>query len=55
MLQGIQTEVGQFGDLVAGGPDAEDSAGILGTALAGEEFVREATVTAWHTPTLREG
>src|SRR5699024_1702193 len=34
--------------LFTGGPDAEHAAGILGGLLAGENVVRELTVTAYH-------
>ncbi len=48
VLQGVQPEVGEFGDLFTGGPDTEDTAGILGALLAGKEVMAESSVTAWH-------
>src|SRR5699024_874056 len=50
VLQSVQPEVGELGDLFAGGPDAEDTAGVLRALLAGEDVVRELTVTAYHGP-----
>ena len=35
MLKRIEAEVGELGDLLAGGPDAEDSARVLRAFLAG--------------------
>ncbi len=52
VLQGVQPEVGELGDLFAGGPDAEDAAGVLGTTFSGEELVGELTIAALHPPSL---
>ena len=54
VLQGVEPEVGELGDLFAGSPDAEDAAGVLGAFLAGEEIVVESSVTTWHVPSLRQ-
>ena len=35
VLQGVEAEVGQLGDVLAGGPDAEDATGVLRSLLAG--------------------
>ncbi len=35
MLQGIDAEIGQLGDLFPRRPDAEDAAGVLRTSIAG--------------------
>ena len=40
VLEGIEAEVGELRDVVAGCPDAEHPAGILRPPLAGHEFVR---------------
>ena len=48
VLQGVQPVVGQLRDVLAGGPDAEDATGVLRPLLAGEEIVREFSVTACH-------
>ena len=55
VLQGVEPEVGELGDLFAGRPDAEDAAGVLRALLAGltgKEIVGEPTVTALHPPSL---
>jgi hypothetical protein len=39
MLQGIEPEVGQFGDILAGGPDSKDPTGILRGFLAGKKIM----------------
>jgi hypothetical protein len=39
MLQGVETEIGQFGDLFVWSPYAKDTAGILRTLLAGKKIV----------------
>ena len=53
MLQGVEPEVGQFGDVLTRGPHAEYAAGILGCAVIthlalDEEVVRELAVSAGH-------
>ncbi len=58
MLKRVEAEVGELGDLLAGGPDAEDSAGILGCAVVPEfaadlELMREGAVAARHEGSLR--
>ena len=35
VLEGIQPEVGELGDVLSGGPDSEDTAGILGSSSCG--------------------
>ena len=35
VLQGVEAEVGELGDLFVGSPDAEDPAGVLGAAVLG--------------------
>ena len=54
MLQRVEPEVGELGNLVTGGPHAEDAAGVLETAIRVEEIVDEATISARHGPSLRE-
>ena len=39
VLESVKPEVGEFGNLFLGGPDAEDAAGILGAAFLGVEIV----------------
>jgi hypothetical protein len=53
VLERIQSEIGEFGDLFAGGPDPEDAASVLRALLAGEEIVTEETVTTMHTAESR--
>ncbi len=53
VLQGVQAEVGELGDLFTGGPDAEDAAGVLGALLPGQQVVGEAAIGAGHAPSLR--
>ena len=48
VLQRIQTVIGKLRYLFAGGPDAEDSAGILRSFFAGHEIVGKHSVTACH-------
>ena len=48
VLQRVETEVGQLGDFFAGGPDAEDAAGVLGSGVLGIEVVGEASISAGH-------
>ena len=48
VLQGVEPVVGQLGDVLTGGPDAEDAAGVLRPLLAGEQVVGQASVSAWH-------
>ena len=52
VLQGVETEVGELGDVLAGGPDAEDATGVLGSAFLGVEIVRQAAVSATASPGL---
>ena len=39
VLQRVEPEVGELGDVLAGGPDAEDAAGVLGSAVLRVEIV----------------
>ena len=39
VLQRVEPEVGQLGDVLARGPDAEDAAGVLRALLAGKEVM----------------
>ena len=60
VLQGVEPVVGELGDVLAGGPDAEDATGVLRPLLAGEQVVGQASVSAWHdadspTPAVRTG
>ena len=48
VLQGVQPEIGEFGDLFARSPDTEDAASVLGALLTGEQVVAESSVTTWH-------
>ena len=41
VLERVEAEVGELGDVLAGGPDAEDAAGVLGSAVLGVEVVRQ--------------
>ncbi|GHJ40077.1 hypothetical protein Sm713_56860 [Streptomyces sp. TS71-3] len=53
MLEGVEPEVRELGDLFARSPDAEDAAGVLGALLTGEQVVAESSVTTWHTTECR--
>jgi len=46
VLERVQAEVRQFGDLLTGRPHAEDSAGVLGALLAGEKVMGESAVAS---------
>ena len=48
MLKSVEPEVREFGNLLVGGPYAEDTAGILRALLTGEKFVTQPSITAWH-------
>jgi hypothetical protein len=54
-LQGIQPEIGEFGDLFSRSPDPEDAASVLGALLTGKEIVVESSVTTWHALESRAG
>ena len=46
VLEGVEAEVGELGDVLTGGPDTEDAAGVLGSAVLRVEVVRQAAVSA---------
>mgnify|MGYP007091948020 CR=1 FL=1 len=48
VLQRVEAEVGQLGDVLARRPDAEDTAGVLGSLFTGEQVVGQGSVSAWH-------
>ncbi|KOV24921.1 hypothetical protein ADK60_23435 [Streptomyces sp. XY431] len=48
MLQGVKAEERELGDLLAGSPDTEDAASVLGAFLTGKKIVVESSVTTWH-------
>src|SRR5699024_7399846 len=48
VLEGIEAVVGQLGDVLARGPDAEDAAGVLGALLSRQEVMGQISVSAWH-------
>ena len=48
VLQRVEAEVGELGDLLAGRPDAEDAAGVLRARVVGDEFVGQLAVAARH-------
>ena len=50
VLQGVEAEVGELGDVLARGPDPEDAAGVLGSAVLGVEVVGQATISATACP-----
>ena len=52
MLEGVEAEVGQLGDLFTGSPDAEDATGVLRTGPLAVEFVVQPTVASGHLPLL---
>src|SRR5690606_13361889 len=53
VLEGVQSEVRELGDLLAGSPDPEDAACVLGAFLAGHEIVVQSAVSAQrHAPSI---
>ena len=54
VLQRVQAEVGQLGDLLAGRPDPEHAALVLRTRLLGVEVVAQLAVASGHLPLLAE-
>ena len=46
VLQGVEPEVGELGDVLAGGPDPEHAAGVLGSLVLGVECQRQPSVAA---------
>ena len=52
VLQRVEPEVRQLGDVLTGSPDAEDPAGVLRALLAGEEVMVQTTVATCHSPSL---
>lgn len=62
VLQRVETEVGQLGDVLPRSPDTEDATGVLWSAFVGVEVVSQTTVAgtaggAGHGPecTARDG
>ncbi|GAA2438222.1 hypothetical protein GCM10010433_43820 [Streptomyces pulveraceus] len=53
VLQGIQSEIGELGDLFARSPDTEDAASVLGAFLSGEQVVVESSITTRHATECR--
>ena len=54
VLEGVEPEVGELGDLFTGRPDAEDATGVLGALLARKEVVTEQAITTGHGVILGE-
>ena len=52
VLQRIEPEVRQLGDVLSGSPDAEDPAGVLRALLAGDEVMVQTTVATCHAASL---
>ncbi len=48
VLQGIQSEIGELGDLFTRSPDTEDATSVLGAFLSGEQVVVESSITTGH-------
>ncbi|GAA2139542.1 hypothetical protein GCM10009760_21960 [Kitasatospora kazusensis] len=48
VLQGIEAEVRELCDLLAGSPDTEDATSVLGAFLTGKKIVVESSVSTWH-------
>jgi hypothetical protein len=48
MLQRVEAEISELGDLLARGPDAEDAARVLGSGVLGIEVVGQASISAGH-------
>ena len=48
VLQRVEPEVGELGDVLAGGPDSEDAAGVLGSAIVWVEIVGQTPISARH-------
>src|SRR5690606_4766953 len=54
VLQRVQAEVGQPGDILAGCPDTEDTAFVLRAFLSGKEVMGEPSVAACHGPMVAQ-
>lgn len=50
VLQRVQPEVGQVGDLLPRGPDAEDTTRVLGAGSLGIKVVAQPAVASGHLP-----
>ena len=50
VLQRIEAEVGELGDLLAGGPDSEDTARVLRSTLVRHQVMGQSPVSTWHAP-----
>ena len=48
VLQRVQAEIGQLGDLFTGGPNTEHAARILGSSILGIDVVSQASISAGH-------
>jgi hypothetical protein len=48
VLQGIEAEVRELGNLLAGSPDTEDATSVLGAFLTGKKIVVESSISTWH-------
>lgn len=53
VLQGIQSEIGELGDLFTRSPDTEDATSVLGAFLSGEQVVVESSITTGHSTECR--
>ena len=53
VLQRVQAEVGELRDLLAGGPNAEHAAGVLGSPVVRVDVVGEQSISARHGPKSR--
>jgi hypothetical protein len=54
VLQGVETEIGEFGDLFTRGPDPEDATGVLRAQILGVKVMGEPTIATSHSGSLRE-
>src|SRR4029079_10796530 len=50
VLEGVEAEVAQLRDVLPRRPDAEDTAGVLGSEVVRVEVVRQSTVSATACP-----
>jgi hypothetical protein len=54
VLQGIEPEVGEFGNLFPRRPDPEDATSVLRSQVLRVEFMSKPTIATSHTSSLRD-
>jgi len=54
VLQGVEPEIGEFGNLFPRRPDPEDATSVLRTQILRVEFISKPTIATSHTRSLRD-